>query len=243
MNSTTHDKYDAGSYTCFTSKMNFDRDLGILSGMLSGIQADQLINAAEIQALANWLEEKKKLKGEPYRSIIRCLEIVLEDGIITVEEREDILWVCNQYLENSGKFDRYTIGIQQLLGILQGISFDHSINNREIEFLDNWLEENRYLKNIYPFDEIYSLLTRSMRNGVINEDQRNELLKFCLSFQTDATGNTSLIDQISQGFCQIEPDIVIPQSIFCLTGISKKYKRREIAEKIELYGGIVRSSV
>jgi NAD-dependent DNA ligase len=58
-----------------------------------------------------------------------------------------------------------------------------------------------------------------------------------------STSNTELISTLKTGFLQIDPIITIPESTFCITGVSKKFKRREIAEKIELYGRYIVENV
>jgi NAD-dependent DNA ligase len=75
--------------------------------------------------------------------------------------------------------------------------------------------------------------------------EKDDLLAFCNLFTSEAidSGSATLVKSINQGFFQIDPDIYIQEKNFCITGQSNKYKRKEIAEKIELYGGFVTDSV
>lgn len=48
---------------------------------------------------------------------------------------------------------------------------------------------------------------------------------------------------LSGGYYQIDPQIEFQERTFCVTGLSKKYRRKEIAERIELHGGYVQNNI
>ncbi len=160
---------------------------------------------------------------------------------MTFEESENIIWFCNQYINKTGYFDVITSSIQKLTGIVKGIAIDNEINILELEYLYEWLEEHDFLKNSYPYDELYNITTSIIQDRTISAEEHDALLSFCnaLIGDSNSNSNTTLVSSLKIGFYQIDPTINIQENTFCITGISKKYKRKEIAEKIELYGGFV----
>lgn len=68
-----------------------------LIGLLSGLIADNKINEAEIKALTHWLSDHSYISGIwPADIIIERLEAILEDGVITEEEKLDLIETIKQ---------------------------------------------------------------------------------------------------------------------------------------------------
>ena len=84
-------------------------------------------------------------------------------------------------------------------------------------------------------------MTNIIKDKIITKEEHEDFLKFtkALVGENHNTSNSNLIESIKTGFYQIDPSIIIQEKTFCITGISKQYKRRELVEKIELYGGYV----
>jgi hypothetical protein len=246
INLNKFDKYDTNAYKFFTNPLVIEKDLRTLVGILQGIKSDSVINKIEHSELINWITARRDYENKkPYSQIIHLLREALADSILTKDEVENIIWFCNQYIDSSNYFDAITAGIQNLTGILKGISIDQNVNEQELLYLDNWLEENDYLKNTYPYDEIYSLTTQIIKDKIVTKEEQEDFLRFANAIAGDhkVNSNNALIETLKTGFFQIDPDITIQENIFCITGVSKKFKRKEIVEKIELYGGYVVDNV
>lgn len=242
LNNNHFDSYDNYNYKKFSNPSQIEKDLQTLVGIIHGIESDLTVNNVEHKELNNWINSKKDYENkQPYKEIIQLIREALDDNILTKEESENIIWFCNHYINKSDYFDSITLGIQKLTGIIKGISIDNEVNIAELEYLDDWLEENNYLKNSYPYDELYNLVTNIIKDKVITKEEHEDFLRFtkALVGENQNTSNFNLIESIKTGFYQIDPSITIQENTFCITGISKKYKRRELVEKIELYGGYV----
>lgn len=242
MNTAKFDGFDNGYFKHFSDPSVIEKNLQTLVGILNGITSDSIVNDVEKNELLSWINTLNPHEQKsPYREVISLLKEALADNILTGEEIENITWFCNQYIEKSGYFNAITSGIQQLTGIIKGISIDNEISIDELKYLDNWLEENDYLKNTWPYDELYNLVTGILQDRVITGEEHDALLTFCkaISGGNDGQSNGEFISALKTGFYQIDPSINIQERTFCITGLSKKYKRREIAEKIELLGGFV----
>lgn len=246
MDTAKFDDFDNKAYQRFSNPAIIEKNLQTLVGILDGVKSDNVINDSEKHALLAWVSAQAENENkQPYREVISLLRDALSDNVLTHEEIESITWFCNQYIDKSGYYTALTSGVQQLIGIVKGISIDNEINAEELQYLDNWLEENDYLKNTWPYDELYSLVTSILQDRIVTKEEHESLLRFCKAVSHDEAGqsNNEFITALKTGFYQIDPTITIQENTFCITGLSKKYKRREIAEKIELYGGIVTDSV
>ena len=246
MDTQKFDNFDNGSFKRFSNPSLIEKDLQTLVGIIKGIKSDSVINDREHTEVVAWINSHKAYEDkQPYKEVIDIIRQALADNILTHEESENIIWFCNQYINKTGYFDAITSGIQSLTGIVKGITIDNEINIKELEYLDQWLEEHDFLKNTWPYDELYNLTTNIIQDRVITTEEHDALLNFCKALVGDNVdnSNSALISSLKTGFYQIDPTIKIQEGIFCITGNSKKFKRREIAEKIELYGGFVVDNV
>lgn len=87
----------AGQRSNFNAGMRKDRAVDQLIGICSGIVADGEINPAEVAFLRVWLSEHQEAcRVFPGDLISRRLELILADGVVTSEERQDLLELLQQ---------------------------------------------------------------------------------------------------------------------------------------------------
>jgi len=68
-----------------------------LIGFLTGIASDGVLNDEEVNALSDWLDQNETIKETwPAIIIVNRLSNILEDGIVSDEERDDLLLTINQ---------------------------------------------------------------------------------------------------------------------------------------------------
>ncbi|MFT6402394.1 MAG: NAD-dependent DNA ligase [Pseudohongiellaceae bacterium] len=68
-----------------------------LLGFLAGVASDGMLNDQEIKALSQWLDRNESIRNSwPASVVVNRLNMVLEDEIITEEEREDLMLTVNQ---------------------------------------------------------------------------------------------------------------------------------------------------
>jgi len=242
-------------YRKFMKKEELHKSLNSLVGILSGISADGIVSDAEKNELQNWYALHEDLIDKhPFDDILPIVRDALVDDILKIEEVENVLWLCNKFLDlNSDKlyFDYLTSKIQQLEGALHGIIADGEITDAEITFLSNWLIENEELSGIYPFDEVYSLLLAAKDDGVVTQDERNMLKAFFSTFVDTRESfniNEAEVAELQKqysigGICAVCPAIELDGKTFCFTGVSKRAKRNEIAQEIVDRGGIYNDRV
>lgn len=88
--STQLDK-DGQPYNRSNFTHNQQKALCSLKGLLTGIVCDESLKPAELLFLNAWLKDHEFLQSAPDSvDLIDALEDILEDGIMTDEEHEDI---------------------------------------------------------------------------------------------------------------------------------------------------------
>lgn len=234
------------NYEHFCAPSQIERDFQTIIGILEGIDSDGVINRNEIEALVKWSTDTKKYNTkEPYKSLLDKIKLAISDYNIDLDEKEDLVWFCKQYVESNGYFDKVTQKVQLLYGILHGISSDNIINEREVLFLRQWLESNSYLENIYPFDEISVIVRKVLQDGDLDSNESVELMNFCNLFTLKDSQYRSkdFVENLNSNIFEVEPEILIEKRTFCITGESKNFKRKDIISKITSRKGSFSSSV
>lgn len=68
-----------------------------LIGFLTGVASDGVLNDQEVEALSRWLNSNESIRNTwPASVVVNRLNLILDDGIITDEERHDLMLTVNQ---------------------------------------------------------------------------------------------------------------------------------------------------
>lgn len=104
----------------------------------------------------------------------------------------------------SDKLDeKLSTNINNLFGIIQGINYDGTVNENEVEFLKKWVEENQKYKQYTLFNRILNKLSEVLEDDVISEYERAELSCLVKSIHSSKLySETTLALQILQGILQ-----------------------------------------
>lgn len=239
-------------YSCYTGPAELHKAVNTLRGIVAGITTDRTASKEEIDELANWcMVHSYLINRHPFSELIPLVERIYEDGIVTVEEAEDIVWLCNNFVSDADYYSLITSSIQFLSGLLHGIMADGEISDGEIHALQQWITTNDFLSGTYPFDEIESLLLSVLEDGKVT-DQEKDMLKAFFSNFIDLSKSYNLnelkLNEMREkysigGICAICQEIDFKDNVFCFTGESYKAKRKDIAELIERLGGKFNNNV
>lgn len=234
---------DHQPYLRFTSRSRLLKAIESVAGLIEGIAIDTEINRKELAFLNDWLVSHNDVRNKhPFNEIIPLIETSIQDGKLSEEEKEDILWLCNKLANNSDFVDITSSDIQRLHGILGGIAADAKILEKELAGLRIWLSEHEHLKTCWPYDEIDSILTSVMADKKIDANEHKLLLHWFSEFiqRADERVIASAPIEIKgtiTGLCAITPEIKFKDSLFCLTGASSKYKRSDFVKVIRKLNG------
>ena len=235
-------------YPRFTKRSRLEKSVNSLLGLIEGVAVDGLINASELGFLRLWLSEHDELRDRhPFNELNPVVQAAIADGVITEEERADLLWLCEQ-LRSTEYFDSTTADIQRLHAMLGGILADGRISEAELRGLVAWQNEHQHLKTCWPYDEVESLITAVLEDKVIDEREHESLNDFFSEFITVLDQRTIKNPGVTEGgtfkgIFAVCPTIEFVGSKFCFTGESTRYKRRELTEIVSRLGGEVRSSL
>lgn len=233
---------DHESYRRFTGKAEFEKAVNTLLGLVEGIAIDSKINDAEIGFLQAWLDGQRiRAHRHPFNEIFPVVERAIADGVLSAEEKEDILWLCRR-LTAADYFNKATADMQRLHSLVAGIGSDGQVSVEELRGLSAWLQENDHLKTCWPYDEIESLVSGVLSDGKIDTNEHAILMAFFGEFvsilDNKTVVNPFFIEGTSVvGLCAVCPEIQFSDSVFCLTGASHKYSRQEFEALISELGG------
>ena len=239
-------------YRQFTKPAELHKAINTLRGLVAGINSDMKVGSEEVTELVHWCEIHANLRDRhPFSEILPVVDQALEDGVVTEDEARDILWLCNNFVDNSAYYDMVTSSIQFLNGMLHGLLADGKLSDHEIMTLKSWIDANDFLAGTYPFDEINSLLYVILEDKIITEQERetlmalfSDVIDFTSSYNLSEKEFARLREKYSiSGICAVCPEISFEGKIFCFTGESYRAKRAEIAETVANLGGIARTSV
>lgn len=238
---------ELSDYRKFTAPAELHKAVNTLRGIVAGITTDNKISDDEINELSNWcVSHYNLINKHPFNELIPLIDSVYKDGIVTEEEKNDIVWLCNNFVSDSDYYDLVTSSLQFLSGLIHGIMADGEISDQEIYTLKSWIRSNDFLTGCYPFDEIESLLLTILEDGKVTDDERNILKAFFSNFiDLKSSYNLSspemeaLRNQYSvAGICAVCQEIDFENNVFCFTGQSDRAKRNEIVSIIESLGGV-----
>lgn len=103
-----------------------------LNGIIQGIISDEVLNDAEILQLEAWLNNNAEeiLNHEPSRKLYEVIKDILEDGIITEEERSRLLTILRDKI-NDHEFET------KLSYLCKQVKMHNNIGVELIDLLDN----------------------------------------------------------------------------------------------------------
>lgn len=239
-------KEEQKSYFKFTGRSRIDKSINSLLGIIEGIAIDSEINSTEIDFLHLWLEDKLELRDRhPFNELIPVIEQALADRVLTEDEKNDIVWLCERLTSNEF-YDQVTTDLQRLHAVVGGIVADARISERELRGLSDWITDHEHLRGCWPYDEIGSLVTTVLADKIIDEQEHEMLFRYFSEFVSLLDSKTITTAPISDGksvvgLCAVCPEIEFPERTFAFTGASARYPRRKLAETVSELGGQIAS--
>lgn len=85
--------------------------------------------------------------------------------------------------------------INTLRGIVAGITTDRSANPDEINELIYWCQNHSYLSSKHPFSELIPIIERVCADGIVTEDEAQDILWLCGNFAS----NAAYYDDVTSG--------------------------------------------
>ncbi|ROZ63435.1 BRCT domain-containing protein [Ramlibacter sp. WS9] len=232
----------------FTTRARLDKSINSLVGIVEGVAIDGAINHSEVSFLRMWFDEHVELQNcHPYTELVPVVSSAISDGVLTHEEREDILWLCER-MASTEYYDQVTADLQRLHAVVGGIASDGIVTEAELRGLSAWLDDHEHLKSCWPYDEVASLVTAVLADGKISPQEQSMLRDFFSEFTSLLDDKTITSPSVKQGeslvgLCAVCPEIEFSGAKFCFTGASSKHKRSDLSALVQKLGGEVVGSL
>lgn len=239
---------DHKPYHRFTGPARLEKAVNSLLGLVEGVSIDGIINETEIGFIRSWLHENREIENcHPFNELMPVVDAAIADGILTDEERLNVLWLCER-LRSSAYFNEVTADMQRLHAMLAGIVADREITERELRGLSDWLLDHDHLKTCWPYEEVENVVSAVLRDGRIDAEEHKLLQNFFSEFVAISDNRTIVNPQLAQaqtivGLCAMCPEMIFEGKKFGFTGSSSKYTRDQFGEIVKRLGGSVAGSV
>lgn len=133
--------------------------------------------------------------------------------------------------------------INELIGLVKGVTADGSVQQSEVEFLLKWLESNKGSLDKWPAKAIYPRLKAALSDGNLDDTEEEEihaLLEATISENRD-TADAGLPIEIP--FTTPVPEIQFANRSFCFTGRFQSGSRSWCVSQIIARGGMSTSKI
>lgn len=233
----------------YNAAQNRDKLLNNLIGILDGIMADSAIDDNEILYLDVWLKESDFGRNDWVLQQIRnIVSKILMDGVITEDEKQHLMVAIPYFIEdfrNVPGVDFYSVeSDRQLLeGLCKGVLGDHHLSDNEIKYMSWWIKQNSLLRSNYPGKQLHQTIERILQDGIITEDERDELKQQLMMF----VGNPfelGLADGMSTTLPISKFDIKkLSGETVCFTGMFLSGTRKECEDLAIKLGAKIQSGI
>lgn len=166
------------------------KNINELIGIIKGISFDGIINEKEVERLQEWVNKNRNLAINANDiSMIKTVDSVLEDYIITDEERTLLLSECETYREGTV----CNAALYELNGIIEGIICDGEVNAEEVHRLRDWMSENGdVVRNQEPTSKLCDIIDDVLEDDIVTEEEQDILLQLLTSRIDDSKIRTKI---------------------------------------------------
>lgn len=230
----------------FNYQGNIEKAFLTLRGILQGVVADKILNETEVLFLDTWLKNEKyaKMEGD-ILDVCDLLADILEDGIVTPEELNDLKILISDILEyGENDTSTYEVQFNQMLGYLQGIAADNELTEEEITAFQKWLNSHEELISSWPGDMLSKRIFEILEDGIITEDEKSDLLETIKQITGQRFLETGIAHGMATEFCtQYLSEFPIEDSIICFTGKFVSGSRTEVEKLAKSKGARISKNI
>ncbi len=155
--------------------------------------------------------------------LLDALNDVLEDGIVTTAEKDDLSQLLSDFLEFRDEYDVLTVdsreSIKRSTGLFAGISADEKLSDDEVYYLMDWLHAHEDAREHWPLSSVYSAIQDALSDGVLDGAEKEYILMVLF----DAVGGAFSEDGAASGKITNLPlddidNIDFDSKVFCFSG-------------------------
>jgi len=132
--------------------------------------------------------------------------------------------------------------LQTLIGISQGIISDGIVNQKEAEFLLNWLIQHQHKENLI-FNNLFNRVESTLADNELDKEEAKELLQTLKSLTGEGVEIGEMFKAAQFPIDKHIPEIKINDSSFVFTGTFALGTRKECEKIIKDAGGSIHKNV
>ena len=199
-------------------------------GVIRGFSIDNEISSEEFDFIKNWKKDFAIYDSQKdIADIISVLDKIIADGTITIEEIVELQGVVKAYLDVVST-SPITLATQILDGILRGITVDGQITESECKNLRQWLYDNIYLSDHFPFNKAMEVLDKVLEDSIITREEAEYI--------------TDMINEMLNPVDCLKEEInSVDGKHVCLSGNFAYGQKSDVEKYVISKGGIIDSSV
>ena len=199
-------------------------------GVIRGFSIDNEISSEEFDFIKNWKKDFAIYDNQQdIADIISVLDKIIADETITIEEIVELQGVVKAYLDVIST-SPITLATQVLDGILRGITVDGRITESECKNLRQWLYDNIYLSDHFPFNKAMEVLDKVLEDSIITREEAEYI--------------TKMINEMLNPVDCLKGEInSVDGKHVCLSGNFAYGQKSDVEKFIISKGGIIDSSV
>jgi NAD-dependent DNA ligase len=150
----------------------------------------------------------------------------------------------NFFLRQSIEFkNNLKQSIGALVGIAQGILSDGRLNDEEIYFLSNWLNNNASISTAWPGNVVAARIKEALQDGSITEDERRHLVETLQDLIGGDAEDLHAENHVTELALDKTATVSFDNKTFCLTGEFLFAPRSNCEAVTEKRGGIISKNV
>ena len=166
---------DASAHTSYIDAAVLRKSISEFYGIVRGFSIDNVINQDEVDFITAWKNSNLQYSDhKEVADILSVIDDILYDNIITLEEIARLQKCMKAYLDDMST-NPVTLATQILDGILKGITVDGEITDDECKNLRQWLYDNIYLSDHFPFNKILEIVDKILEDAVVTKEESEYL--------------------------------------------------------------------
>lgn len=221
---------DVKKHTQYIDSAELRKAISEFYGIIRGFSIDNVITKDEADYIECWRNEYIGFSNhKEIADIISVIDDILEDGVVTLEEVALLQSSIRIYLDVVST-SSVTLATQILDGILKGIIVDGEITEEECKNLRQWLYDNIYLSNHFPFDKAIMIVDKVLEDGVLTLEESEYM--------------TNIINDLLNPVDALKAQVnSVEGKHVCLSGNFAYGQKSKVEEYIVEHGGIIDSNV
>lgn len=225
-----YENHSSKKFTDYISDPMLRKAISEFYGVIRGFSIDNIINSEEVAYITNWKEDNKKFaEHKEIKDIIRTIDDILLDGRVSLDEIVKLQGIVKAYLDTVTTSE-ITLATQILDGILKGITLDKEISTEECKNLRQWLYDNIYLSDHFPFNKTIEMIDAVLEDSIITREESEYI--------------TSVINDMINPVDALKEQInSVDGKNVCLSGNFAYGQKSQVEKYIIEHGGTIDSSL